>query len=73
LTGRIPAGTCPFRSAFITASVVRLEGRIAIEELTQRYLALELAAPPTRRPLHVLRGFESVPVRATHMPAQSAA
>jgi cytochrome P450 len=50
-----------------------LEGRIAIEELTRRYPALELAAPPTRRSLLVLRGFESVPVRATQMPSQSAA
>jgi hypothetical protein len=55
------------------ASLARLEGRIAIEELTRRYPALEPAAPPTRRPLLVLRGFESVPVRATRMPSQSAA
>lgn len=46
------------------ASLARLEGRIAIEELTRRYPALELAATPTRRSLLVLRGFESVPVRA---------
>jgi cytochrome P450 len=55
------------------ASLARLEGRIAIEELTRRYPALELAAPPTRRSLLVLRGFESVPVRATQMRSQSAA
>ena len=46
------------------SSLARLEGRIAIEELTRRYPALELAATPTRRSLLVLRGFESVPVRA---------
>jgi hypothetical protein len=34
---------------------------------------LELAAPPTRRPLLVLRGFESVPVRARQAASQSAA
>ena len=45
------------------ASLARLEARIAIEELTQRYPSLELAARPARRPLLVLRGFESVPVR----------
>jgi cytochrome P450 len=45
------------------AALARLEGRIAIEELTRRYPALELAAPPARRPLLILRGFESVPVR----------
>jgi cytochrome P450 len=55
------------------ASLARLEGRIAIQELTRRYPALELAAPPSRRPLLVLRGFESVPVRAAQMPSQSAA
>ena len=55
------------------ASLARLEGRIAIEELTRRYPALELAAPPTRRPLLVLRGFESVPVRARQISSQSAA
>jgi cytochrome P450 len=45
------------------AALARLEGRIAIEELTRRYPALELAARPTRRPLLVVRGFERVPVR----------
>ena len=55
------------------ASLARLEGRIAIEELTRRYPALELAAPPTRRPQLVLRGFESVPVRARPLASRSAA
>jgi cytochrome P450 len=55
------------------AALARLEGRIAIEELTRRYPALELTAPPARRPLLVLRGFESVPVRAAPVPARSAA
>ena len=55
------------------ASLARLEGRIAIEELTRRYPALELAAPPVRRPLLVLRGFESVPVRARQAASRSAA
>src|SRR6202042_2767589 len=57
---------------WLGASLARLEGRIAIEELTRRYPALELAAPPTRRPLLVLRGFESVPVRARQAASQSA-
>jgi cytochrome P450 len=48
----------------IGAVLARLEGRIAVEELTRRYPALVLAATPTRRPLLTLRGFESVPVRA---------
>ena len=62
------------------ADVPHLQGRdrvamarIAIEELTKRYPALELAAPPTRRPLLVLRGFESIPVRARQGAARSAA
>src|SRR5580692_2651944 len=55
------------------ASLARLEGRIAIEELTRRYPALELAAPPTRRSQLVLRGFESVPVRAAQIASRSAA
>jgi cytochrome P450 len=45
------------------AALARLEGRIALEELTSRYPGLELAGTPVRRPLLVLRGFESVPVR----------
>jgi cytochrome P450 len=55
------------------AALSRLEGRVAIEELTRRYPALELAAPPTRRPLLLLRGFESVPVRTRASASQSAA
>ena len=50
------------------AALARLEGRIAVEELTRRYPGLEMAGPPVRRPLLVLRGFETVPVRA---PARS--
>jgi cytochrome P450 len=47
------------------AALARLEGRIAVEELTRRYPGLELAGTPARRPLLVLSGFESVPVRAS--------
>ena len=43
-----------------------LEGRIAIEEVTRRYPRLEMAGTPVRRPLLVLRGFESAPVRARY-------
>jgi cytochrome P450 len=46
------------------AALARLEGRIAFEELIRRYPKLELAGTPARRPLLVLRGFESVPIRA---------
>jgi cytochrome P450 len=46
------------------AGLARLEGRIAVEELTRRYPRLELAGTPARRPLIVLRGYESVPVRS---------
>ncbi len=47
------------------AALARLEGRIAFEELTRRYPKLELAGTPARRQLLVLRGYESVPVRAS--------
>jgi cytochrome P450 len=57
----------------LAPSLARLEGRIAIEELARRYPALELAAAPTRRPQLVLRGFESVPVRARPLASRSAA
>jgi hypothetical protein len=46
------------------AALARLEGRIAIEELTRCYPRLTLAGPLVRRPMLVLRGFETVPVRA---------
>ncbi len=45
-TGRTPRGTWRSRSGSTTASaraLARLEGRIAVEELTRRYPALELA------------------------------
>jgi cytochrome P450 len=45
------------------AALGRLEGRIALAELTRRYPSLEFAGAPARRPLLVLRGYESVPVR----------
>ena len=51
------------------AALARLEGRIAVEELMRRYPRLEMAGTPTRRSLLVLRGFESVPVRACLPPA----
>jgi cytochrome P450 len=46
------------------APLARLEGRVALEELTRDRPGLELAGTPVRRPLLVLRGFESVPVRS---------
>ncbi len=55
------------------ASLARLESRIAFEELTRRYPALELAGPPARRSLLILRGFESVPVRARQVASRPAA
>ena len=53
------------------AALARLEGRIAVEELTRRYPRLEMAGPPVRRPLLVLRGFETVPVRAPARPTRA--
>ena len=54
------------------SGLARLEGRVAFEELTRRHPGLVLAGTPVRRPLLVLRGYESIPVRAK-TPSASAA
>jgi cytochrome P450 len=46
------------------AGLARLEGRIAFEELTRRFPDLAPAGTPVRRPQLVLRGYETLPVRA---------
>ncbi|HET6874845.1 MAG TPA: cytochrome P450 [Acidimicrobiales bacterium] len=45
------------------AALARLEGRVAIGALTERFGRLMLAGPPVRRPLLGLRGYERLPVR----------
>jgi cytochrome P450 len=45
------------------AMLARMEGRIAFEELTSRFAGMTVAAPPRRRDLLILRGFDSLPVR----------
>jgi cytochrome P450 len=45
------------------AALARLEGRVAIDELTRRYPKLEVVGIPTRRQLLVLRGYEQLAVR----------
>jgi cytochrome P450 len=45
------------------AALARLEARIAFEELFGQYPDLTLTGTPTRRPLLILRGYETVPVR----------
>lgn len=49
------------------AALARLEGRIALEQLTSRYSRLELSGTPVRRPLLVLRGYEAIPVRPARL------
>ena len=52
--------------ACIGAPLARLEGRIAIEVLLERFSSLRLAAPPPRfRRSIVLRGLEALPVAAS--------
>ena len=51
--------------ACIGAPLARLEGRIAIEVLLERFSSIRLSGPPPRfRPSIVLRGLESLPVAA---------
>ena len=51
--------------ACIGAPLARLEARIAIEVLLERFSSIGLAGPPPRfRPSIVLRGLESLPVAA---------
>ncbi len=52
--------------ACIGAPLARLEARIAIEVLLERFSSIRLAGPPPRfRPSIVLRGLESLPVAAS--------
>ncbi len=52
--------------ACIGAPLARLEARIAIEVLLERFSSIRLAGPPAEfRPSIVLRGLESLPVAAT--------
>ncbi len=52
--------------ACIGAPLARLEARIAIEVLLERFSSIRLADPPPRfRPSIVLRGLESLPVAAS--------
>ena len=46
------------------APLARLELQTSLPALVQRFPGLEAAAPPTRRPTFVLRGYQSVPLRA---------
>jgi cytochrome P450 len=45
------------------APLARLELRIAIDRLVERFPAMELADGPVRRPTYQFRGWSSVPVR----------
>jgi cytochrome P450 len=44
-------------------SLARLETRVGISALLQRYPELTLAGSPTRYQSHVIRGYESIPVK----------
>ena len=66
--GRSGAGHISFGRgihACIGAPLARLEARVAIEVLLERFSSLRLPGPPPRfRPSIVLRGLESLPVAA---------
>jgi cytochrome P450 len=42
--------------------LARLEGKVAFERLLERFPAMELAGPPTRKDRLVLRGYEALPI-----------
>ena len=44
------------------AALARMEGLIAFKALLDAFPAMELAAPPKRRPTFTLRGLETLPV-----------
>jgi cytochrome P450 len=44
-------------------ALARLEGSVAIDELTRRYATLQMVGIPTQRQLLVLRGYEQLAVR----------
>ncbi|GEP54122.1 cytochrome P450 [Reyranella soli] len=44
------------------AVLARMEGHIAFKALLEAFPAMELAAPPTRRPTFTLRGLETLPI-----------
>jgi unspecific monooxygenase len=44
------------------AALARMEGHIAFKALLDAFPAMELAAPPTRRPTFTLRGLETLPI-----------
>lgn len=46
------------------ASLARMEGDVALRDLTGRFPRLRVGARPTRRPNALLRGYKSIPVTA---------
>jgi len=44
------------------AALARMEGRVVFEALVKRFSRISLAAPPVRRPIFNLRGFETLRV-----------
>ena len=64
--GRNPSAQLAFGSGIhhcLGAPLARLQGRIVLEMLLERFRSMELAGHPRFRPGVVLRGLESLPVR----------
>jgi len=48
---------------FLGMPLAKLQARIGVSELLARYSSVALTSAPHRYPSHIIRGFDSIPVR----------